>query len=92
MVSINLIGIIILLVIFTLTIIIQYHFSKRELFTNKTNKSNKSNNDDDDNDKPNLTFNSHETACIHCCKMSENKDPKKCRENCIVNGTKCLCC
>ena len=92
MISKNLIGIIILLVIFTLTIVIQYYFSKRELFTNitKSKKNNKSNNDDDD--KPNLTFNTHETACISCCKMSENKDPKKCRENCIVNGTKCLCC
>ena len=90
MVSKNLIGIIILFSIFTLTIIIQYHFSKKELFTNITKKPKKSNNDDDD--EPNLSFNKHETLCQYCCKMSENKDREKCRKNCIVNGNKCLCC
>ena len=91
MVSKNLIGIIILITIFTLSIVIQYHFSKRELFTNKTKNPKKSNHDDDD-DEPNFSFHKHETLCQYCCKMSENKDPQKCRKNCIINGTKCLCC
>jgi hypothetical protein len=85
MVSKNLIGIIILSVIFTLTIIVQYRFTGRELFTNTNNKSNY-------DYVPNFSFNTHETTCQYCCKMSENKDPEKCRRNCIVNGNKCLCC
>jgi hypothetical protein len=91
MVSKNLIGIIILMTIFTLSIVIQYHFSKRELFTNNPNSPKKKKSNDDD-DEPNFSFNKHETQCLYCCKMSENKDPQKCRNNCIVNGNKCLCC